>query len=291
MNRVPPELESHLKGTVTSHCFVWIICREDGVVFGFTDHDQSLNLKDVTCDPQTGLNGSEASTLLGLATSGSEVEGALVSKRISATDIEIGLYDGAAVESYLVNWAEPSQHLLLHRWTIGKITRSGTKFVAEIKGAAAQFDTIHGRRVLRQCDAELGDQRCGINAADLRFLAQGAVVDVALPDIRLSGLDGVQSGWFSNGKLTWKTGANAGRSAVVIGHENEHVRLRELPVFPIVAGDRFSISAGCDKSFAQCKKKFANSVNFRGFPHLPGNDAAYSYVTSDLDFDGGPLVP
>lgn len=33
-----------------------------------------------------------------------------------------------------------------------------------------------------------------------------------------------------------------------------------------------SITAGCDKQFATCQAKFANAVNFRGFPHMPGND-------------------
>ena len=56
-------------------------------------------------------------------------------------------------------------------------------------------------------------------------------------------------------------------------------------------GDTFDITAGCDKSFATCKAKFANALNFRGFPHLPGNDSAYAYVNQDGEFDGSPLVP
>ena len=56
-------------------------------------------------------------------------------------------------------------------------------------------------------------------------------------------------------------------------------------------GDTFSVVAGCDKKFATCKAKFANALNFRGFPHLPGNDAAYGYVVDGGQFDGGPVVP
>jgi uncharacterized phage protein (TIGR02218 family) len=56
-------------------------------------------------------------------------------------------------------------------------------------------------------------------------------------------------------------------------------------------GDAFTVVAGCDKSFETCKAKFAPQLNFRGFPHLPGNDAAYGYVTDGGNFDGGPLVP
>ncbi len=40
----------------------------------------------------------------------------------------------------------------------------------------------------------------------------------------------------------------------------------------VTPSDTFTVSAGCDKHFATCQAKFANTVNFRGFPHMPGND-------------------
>ena len=30
--------------------------------------------------------------------------------------------------------------------------------------------------------------------------------------------------------------------------------------------------AGCDKALATCATKFTNTLNFRGFPDMPGND-------------------
>jgi uncharacterized phage protein (TIGR02218 family) len=57
------------------------------------------------------------------------------------------------------------------------------------------------------------------------------------------------------------------------------------------AGDAVVVTAGCDKSFSTCKAKFGNGLNFRGFPHLPGNDRAYEYVSEGAVFDGGALVP
>jgi uncharacterized phage protein (TIGR02218 family) len=41
---------------------------------------------------------------------------------------------------------------------------------------------------------------------------------------------------------------------------------------PIAIGDAFTVTAGCDKSFATCRARFANTDNFRGFPQIPGND-------------------
>lgn len=53
------------------------------------------------------------------------------------------------------------------------------------------------------------------------------------------------------------------------------------------------MTAGCDKSFATCRSKFGNGINFRGFPHLPGNDFIVGGVRpSDPGagpFDGGSL--
>jgi uncharacterized phage protein (TIGR02218 family) len=59
--------------------------------------------------------------------------------------------------------------------------------------------------------------------------------------------------------------------------------LRELDERP------FLIRAGCDKRIATCRAKFGNVVNFRGFPHMPGQDAVLRYATRDGGHDGGVL--
>jgi len=287
---VPPELESHLQGEVTSHCFAWLIRRSDSIVLGFTDHDRTLQVGGIACEPLTGLNSSEASTALGLSVAGGEVEGVLSSAKISDMDIEQGRYDGASIEAYLVNWSKPGQHMLLRRWTAGKISRSGSRFVMELKGAAAAFDAVRGRRVLRHCDADLGDSRCGININDSRYFAEGTALATDGASLTVTHLDNFATGWFSGGMLSWSSGANAGRSVRVTVHAGQVLRLAEPPVLPVGEGDSFRIIAGCDKSFATCKGKFGNSLNFRGFPHLPGNDAAYAYVNGGGEYDGSALV-
>ena len=45
----------------------------------------------------------------------------------------------------------------------------------------------------------------------------------------------------------------------------------------IAAGDTFIVTAGCDKRFQTCHDRFNNVLNFRGFPHIPGNDFVISY--------------
>ncbi|MBB3238132.1 DUF2163 domain-containing protein [Phyllobacterium endophyticum] len=292
MSKIPPALESHLAGEVTTHCFCWIVRRQDGVIHGFTDHDRDLIVAGVSCGPQTGFSASEATSSLGLAVDSAEIEGALSSVSITDADIEGGAFDGAVVETFLVNWASPDQIALLRSARIGTITRSGRKFVAETKSSSADLDKVKGRRITRQCDAQLGDHRCGYVAG-----SQTGTVAAILSDREMiaTGLQPPSGGWFDNGVLTWISGVDVRRSNVVLNQvaaENgTRLCLRDASIPDMKIGEVFSLKPGCDKSFAQCKAKFSNSANFRGFPHLPGNDAAYNYADGQGIFDGKPLVP
>lgn len=41
---------------------------------------------------------------------------------------------------------------------------------------------------------------------------------------------------------------------------------------PLMSGERLRLWPGCDKSAETCRLKFNNFMNFRGFPHIPGED-------------------
>jgi len=79
----------------------------------------------------------------------------------------------------------------------------------------------------------------------------------------------------------------------VKAHRNrEGVRLdlwQAMP-HPIIAADTFMVTAGCDKRFATCHDRFNNIVNFRGFPHIPGNDFVMRYpVAGEPGNDGSSM--
>jgi uncharacterized phage protein (TIGR02218 family) len=54
----------------------------------------------------------------------------------------------------------------------------------------------------------------------------------------------------------------------------------------IALGDQFLIVAGCDTQLWTCKDKLANVANFRGFPHVPGNDFTVSVASRQVKNDG-----
>lgn len=292
---MPAGLADHLGRAVTSVCHCWRLARKDGVVSGYTDHDRPLIFDGTAFEPETGLSASEARSSLGLAVDTVDVEGALSSDRIRNEDIAAGLYDNATVETFLVNWMSPGQFALLRTATVGKITRSDQRFIAELESATHALDQLRGRYVSRSCDAELGDQRCGVALNQPQFSGNGTVLAVVEPDmLTVSGLNAFAPGWFGHGTLTWTTGMRAGRSERIVDHRRDGLGvtlvLGSHSGSPAAAGDAFSVRAGCDKTFATCKAKFSNVLNFRGFPHLPGNDAGYAYVTEGGNFDGGPIV-
>jgi uncharacterized phage protein (TIGR02218 family) len=296
LSSYPQRLVDHLAGEVTTVCHCWRLRRKDGVVSGFTDHDLPLKVDGTIFKPETGLTASEARDSLGLAIDTVDVEGALSSADIREEDIAAGLYDGAKIETLLVNWRAPEDFSVLRTATIGRIMRSDQRFVAELESLTHSLDHQSGRYVGRTCDAELGDARCRFLLDQPGFRASGHVIALDDADTFLvAGLDAFQPGWFSHGTLNWSGGTRAGRSERIVDHGRElggvRLALRPSGGPAVGVGDTFLVHAGCDKGFATCKTKFANSANFQGFPHLPGNDAAYGYVVDSGVFDGSPIVP
>ena len=220
----------------------------------------------------------------------------LTSDRITETDILDGRWDNAEVEVWRVNWADTGQRVLMRRGAIGQIRRGRLAFVAEVRSLAHVLGQTVGRTFQATCDAALGDARCGVDLEDPAFKGTGAVIDL-LRDraFTASGLGGFDAGWFTFGTLDWTSGANAGRRTEVLGHDVTDgvaiLTLLEAPVRAIAEGDAFTIRAGCDKRIETCGAKFANTANFRGFPHIPGQDAVLRYATKDGGHEGACCEP
>ena len=281
MRTIPSALQAKLDSGVTTLCRCWLITRTDSVQQGFTDHDEDVVLGDVTCRAGTGLSGSEATQKFGLAVDSSELSGALADDSLNEADLAAGRYDAAAVELWLVDWSEPSLRVLLAKGSLGEVKREGTAFTAEVRGLSDRLAQDSGRLYSPTCSADLGDARCTIDLTDAAFRGNGAVVAVsATSSFSASGLDSFDDGWFSAGKLSFTSGANAGLAVEVKAHRKDGAvtfDLWQAMPEPIETGDAFTVTAGCDKRFQTCHDRFDNVVNFRGFPHIPGNDFVVSY--------------
>jgi uncharacterized phage protein (TIGR02218 family) len=294
MKTLSPALQAHLDDGTTTLSWCWRIIRVDGVILGFTDHDAVLTFDGTAFESESGFAASEIRSGSDLSVDAQDAEGVLTSDRITETDILDGRWDNAAVELWRVNWADTSQRVLLRRGAVGQIRRGRMAFVAEVRSLAHVLGQTVGRTFQAGCDARLGDARCGIDLENSIYKGTGVVTDL-LRDraFMASGLSGFDPGWFTSGTLTWTSGANAGRITEVLSHglgdAIATMTLLEAPVRAIAEGDGFVARAGCDKRIATCSAKFANVVNFRGFPSIPGQDAVLRYASQDGGHEGNVL--
>lgn len=288
MIEIPAALQAKLDSGATTLAWCWRVTRHDGQVFGFTDHDGPLSFDGLTCEPGAGLSPGAMRAETGFAPARAAAFGALNSDAITAADLDNGLWDGAKVEIFRVDWSDPVLRFRAATGEIGAITRSETGFEAEVEGLTARLNRRIGRVFSRACDAELGDARCGVALADPAFAGSGSVLDVIDPHaVLVDGLGGYAAGWFGGGVLVWTGGANGGARQRVVRHQTGRLELERAPARPILVGDGFDITAGCDKRAQTCRSKFANFVNFRGHPHMPGNDVLLRHAASETDRDGG----
>ena len=294
MKNLPPALQAHLGDGTTTLAWCWKITRADGVSFGFTDHDGPLAFGGMDYEPESGLSASEIRSGSDLSVDSQDAEGALTSDRITETDILDGRWDNALVEVWRVNWAAPNQRVLIRRGAIGELRRGRLSFVAEMRSMAHVLGQTVGRVYQGTCDAALGDGRCRVDLNDAAYSGAGAVLDPIRDRVfTVSGLGSFASGWFSFGHLEWTSGPNSGRLAEVMLHEIASgvvtITLLEAPVRAVAGGNAFTIRAGCDKRAETCTAKFSNILNFRGFPHIPGQDAVVRYAHADGGHEGAVL--
>lgn len=289
------ELYDHLGNGTTSVCRAWALTRRDGEVLGFTDHDRDLQFAGIRFRASAGLTARALQQSTGLSVDNSEALGALSDAAIREADILAGRYDGAEIQAWLVNWADVAQRVLQFRGSLGEITRAGGAFRAELRGLAERLNMAQGRVYHRQCAAVLGDKACGFNRLQPGYFTEIPVEVAERGTIfRFAALSEFSDRWFERGRLVVLSGAAKDLTAIVKLDRLAADGTRSLELWQalpdgILAGDMLRLEAGCDKRMATCAQKFNNFLNFRGFPHVPGEDWLASYPTSATINDGGSL--
>lgn len=283
-----PGLQEHLDTRSTTMCYCWKVTRRDGVVQGFTEHDEDVVFDGVTYAAQTGFSASKIQQSLGLSADNLNVSGALSADTINDDDLAAGLYDDAEVTLYWVNWSNVLENVVMDAGNIGEVTREETAFSAEFRSLLHRLNQKNGRLYQRDCDAILGDARCGVDLTNPAFSKLGVVTSGTGRNLILTGLDGVTDDFFTLGVLTFSAGGNKDLSFEVKQQTGSNVVLWDIPPETVVVGDSFVLTAGCPKKSDACAQKFANLANFRGFSHIPGNDILSAYPRKeDEKLDGG----
>ncbi|MCM2291908.1 DUF2163 domain-containing protein [Allorhizobium sp. BGMRC 0089] len=294
MRDIETAFAAHLAEDATTLCSCWRVTRSDGTVLGFTDHDRDLTFLDTTFQAASGFSASDGEAENTLAASTLDIAGGFSSAAITEADLIAGRYDGARIEVYRVNWQDVSQRLLTKVQEIGEVKRQTGQFTAELRSLTARLSQQQGRGMSRRCDATLGDSRCGVDMTVSGRTLAATVVSMPSSDrVIVSGIETYGDDYLRYGRLTVTSGSETGLAADIETSRaatGGTVLTLWLPLeVTLGAGDTLSLTIGCDKSFATCRDSFANASNFRGFPHMPGADFAYSYVSGQTTHDGSAL--
>ena len=281
MKTLSAGLTTHIAQEVTTLCTCWKCTLRDATVLGFTDHISDLVVAGVTYQAAGGYTPTAIQTSSGLEVDNLTVQGVLNSPNVTNADLRAGRWDFAEVEIFQVNYKDLTMGTLpLRRGTLGQVRMGKVRFEAELNGLLQRLQQSIGRVYSPGCNADLGDARCGINLATFPDgTVTGSVTAVtSRRQFADSGLT-QPSGWFDGGKVTFTSGANDGyeREVKTYSSSGDVVVLQEPFPYDIAVADGYTMIAGCLKRFAEdCRDKYDNVINYRGFPHVPGIDRMVS---------------
>ncbi|KZL20985.1 hypothetical protein PsAD2_00977 [Pseudovibrio axinellae] len=270
-------LKEHLDGEGTTVAYCWQLTSPAGRTLGFTTHDHPITFLGITFEPGFGLDATQATVQADFQAGQEETLGFLSSESLSEKDLNAGLWDNAQVQVFLVNWQNPEERELLRRGSLGEVTRDANVFRTEFRSLATRLSQNKGRQLSHQCHADLGDVSCGIDLSNAAYTQTLSITELdAAKRLVVEGERDENSGWWSFGTLTFHSGPYANHPLRIASHTIEQGAHKLSLWSPLVLELTYplaaTLSTGCDKSWGACQEKFQNALNFKGFPHMPGND-------------------
>lgn len=251
----------------------WRIYRRDGTALAFTSHDRDLTFGGLTHRAAPGMIPAAIRLTSDLSNDSAEAQGALSHDSIRAADLAAGLFDDAAIAIGAVDWVTRDHHTL-YTGQIGRIEDDQSQFAAELQSTKSLLERDLVPRTSPTCRAEFCGRGCGLSAVRFTSTRALAAIDAETNRVRISGLNGENH---IDGRLRFMAGPQTGLVFGIIDADGEWLTLDRPLVSGTVPGTRLELREGCDHTIATCAGRFANSINFRGEPFLPGNDLLSRY--------------
>ena len=181
--------------------------------------------------------------------------------------------DGAELWRYQVNL--DNLGIFYHsRWDIvGAPMITPTTVTIELQSALGRCVRPCPMTVLQaSCNNSLFDTRCAGAGNEATMRAAYTVTGTATGGSRthLTSALAQADSYFSLGEVEFTGGLNIGARRSIGKHTDDGSLFWADPLrFAVVAGDQFTVCAGCDKTWSTCDSRFSNTARFRGFPSIP----------------------
>lgn len=259
----------------TNYCFILTLTKVNGDIIRLSN-----SVGNIVSDGHTflGSPGFEMSSIVSAVSGEAPSVDIAIPMRSGGTvdrlDVKAGFYDGASIEVLALDFLQPAEGTInVFKGKINQIDAADSG-LAQIRaiGFGAGLTDLIVESYTTDCQTNLGDPlRCKVN---LTGFTKSAVV-ASVTDRRNITITVTEpravDGWFANGAVKFLTGGNAGLAFDVRQwvQATSHVSLWLPTNAEMQVGDTLNIAPGCNKTAATCTAKFANIINFQGFPFLP----------------------
>lgn len=245
------------------------ITRLDTTVEGYTDHDENLLIGGTNYLSSGGYVPSAVERNSTMDPDNQTLVGLIDNDNITKENILNGVYDGARIEVFIVDWLALTTIETILVGILGGVRISGEQYRVEIAEISDELSKSFIETTQLRCRAKLGDSRCQFTLTS----TTGTVTAVTTARRVFTDTSRTEANdFFTHGKLTWTSGANNGRTMDIKKYTlgTTTVELWEPMAGDILATDTYNIFQGCDRTFATCRDTFDNTINFRGEPYIQG---------------------
>jgi uncharacterized phage protein (TIGR02218 family) len=269
---------------VTGRAQCWRIARVDGTVFAYTTHDQpitSMGTTFIPCDSLRASASGQSASVNKVGAGDIEAVGLISDDGLTEEDLYGGLFDGATVEVFEIDWNNPTAVKRLTRGVVASVEHGGAAYKLTV--------TTPGLRLSQKpllttyspaCRHVFGDSNCGIALGPLTVTGSATTTYARESVNQLSfrrfadSTRAEATDYFNGGVITWTSGLNTGVKSEVKAFDATVFELWDILPNEIALTDAYSLTPGCPKTVLACKTKWASSniVNFGGFPAMPGTD-------------------
>lgn len=257
---------------------VAVITRPDGTIDRIAESDEDIVVDGETFYVVPGLSISAVKHTANGEMPSCQITAVHVTSGIFKTnELDIGLYDGAAVQIYIVDRMDLSRKGLLFTGVIGQITYSiENQAVMDVKGAGTSARILITQKRSPMCRTDLYSRLCGVDPTAYDVATTVATIPTAFT-FTVTGSLAQADGYFNQGVVVSSTGKKLVISNWVQSTQTITTYLPCDRLFSV--GDSLTLYPGCDKTLgATGCAKFNNQLNFQGEPHFLGTAAAAQQV-------------
>ena len=196
------------------------------------------------------------------------INGIIDDKIITRKDILSGFFLDSYLEVFIIDLLKNNQDkIVIKTGWFGEIKLKEYSFTAEICSLSSKFNKVITKCYSKTCRADFSDQYCKLDKE--KFTSKGEVSFALQNNSFIDEFRVEPDEYYNHGVLTFLSGINKGFSYQIIEFKDKKIILDSIILLDIKNGDKYIITAGCDKNIETCINKFDNAINFRGEPYIP----------------------